>query len=182
MLIYYPTVDGVVDFFANAHHKYTCQRDKCGEVIDEVKEESALFTEKGYSKAEYEGGNSFTYGIKLNKDAESEYVANGNIVKYGFIIGAVPQNANGNIINADGTTSLGTYILTDFASNDYKNFSIYNVSLNGLTDTQKAQSVYCCAYVINNGEVFYVGENVTKTAVLVSYNEIPATIPPTDEE
>ena len=184
--IYYPVItdangNEVVNYFANAIHSYVCQREGCGADVDEEKEETALFTEKGYSKAE-ESGDAFTYGIKLNKDAEAEYIANGNVITYGFIIGAVPQDANGNIINSDGTTSLETYIQTDFAKSEYENFSIYNVRMFGLTEDQKAKTVYCCAYVIDGEDVYYVGEAVTKTAEVISYNLIPATTPPSNDE
>ena len=184
--IHYPVItdangNEVANYFANAIHSYVCQREGCGKTIDEAKEGTALFTEKGYSKAE-ESGDAFTYGIKLNKDAEAEYIANGNEITYGFIIGAVPQDANGNIINSDGTTSLETYIQTDFAKSEYENFSIYNVRMFGLTEDQKAKTVYCCAYVIDGEEVYYVGEAVTKTAEVISYNLIPATTPPSNDE
>jgi hypothetical protein len=172
LLIHYPVDEnGVIDFFANAIHSYTCQREGCGIKVDEEKAESALFTEKGYSKEEYEGGSAFTYGIKLNKDAEKAYVENGNVISYGFIIGA-ENGTSGNVMNADGTTNLEKYILTDFAENAYETFSIYNVRMYGLTDEQKTQSVYCNAYVIANSEVYYIGEEITKEAVLISYAEI----------
>ena len=171
--ICYPTVNGVTDFFQNAIHSYTCQREDCGIKVDEVKAESALFTEKGYSKETYEGGSAFTYGIKLNKDAEKAYVENGNVVSYGFIIGAETDGGtNGNIMNADGTTNLQKYVLTDFAVSAYETFSIYNVRMFGLDETQLSQSVYCCAYVIDNGEVYYIGESITKQAIMVSYDGI----------
>ena len=174
LVIHYPVSGDVIDFFQNAIHTYTCQREGCGIKVDEEKAESALFTEKGYSKETYEGGNAFTYGIKLNKDAEKEYVENGNVVSYGFIIGAeTDAGTNGNIMNADGTTNLQKYVLTDFAVSTYETFSIYNVRMFGLDEDQLDDEVYCCAYVINNGEVYYVGEAVTKQAVMVSYVDIP---------
>ena len=175
VLIHYPIGEnGVTDFFKNAIHSYTCTRDNCGQKVNEEKAESALFTEKGYSKETFEGGAAFTYGIKLNKDAEKAYIANGNTVSYGFIIGAeTEEGTSGNIMNADGTTNLQKYVLTDFAESDYKNFSIYNVTLYGLKEEQqKKQSVYCNAYVIANGEVYYIGKNVTKSAVMISYEDI----------
>ena len=52
----------------------------------------------------------------------------------------------------------------------------------GLTEDQKAKTVYCCAYVIDGEEVYYVGEAVTKTAEVVSYNSIPSTTPPSNDE
>ena len=75
-------------------------------------------------------------------------------------------------MNADGTTNLQKYVLTDFAVSAYETFSIYNVRMFGLDETQLSQSVYCCAYVIDNGEVYYVGAAVTKQAVTVSYDGI----------
>lgn len=170
--IYYPVVNGVPNYFANAHHSYVCGRAGC--IIDEEKEGTALFTEKGYSKEEYEGGSAFTYGISLNKAAEKEYVENGNTISYGFIIGSPSDNATGEIMNADGTTNLGKYILTDFAESEYKNFSIYNVRMFGLSDAQKAQEIYCCAYVIDAEKVYYVGENITAAAKTVSFEQIKA--------
>ena len=170
--IYYPVVNGVPNYFANAHHSYVCGRAGC--IIDEEKEGTALFTEKGYSKEEYEGGSAFTYGISLNKAAEKEYVENGNTISYGFIIGSPLDNATGEIMNADGTTNLGKYILTDFAESEYKNFSIYNVRMFGLSDAQKAQEIYCCAYVIDAEKVYYVGENITAAAKTVSFEQIKA--------
>ena len=185
LLIHYPVSGDIIDFFQDAIHSFTCQREECGKAVNETKKGTALFTEKGYSKEEYVGGNAFTYGIKLDKDAEKAYVDNGNTISYGFIIGAeTREGTNGNIINANGTTNLQKYVLTDFAESSYKNFSIYNVRMFGLANDQLTKKVYCCAYVINNGEVYYVGESVTKTAVEISYDAIKpvATTTPSDDE
>lgn len=178
VVISYPKVtdangNEVLNYFANAIHSYICQNEGCGKTITEEKESSALFTEKGYSKEE--NGNAFTYGISLNKTAESAYIKAGNKISYGFIIGAVPTEATGNIISADGTTTLENHIVVDFTKLTNEKLSIYNVRMFGLTDAQKATSVYCCAYVIDNENVYYIGENVTKTAVAVSYDAIPVT-------
>ena len=165
--IYYPVVNGAPNYFANAHHSYICGRAGC-EIDEEIKD-TALFTEKGYSKEE--GGNSFTYGISLNKAAEKAYIENGNAISYGFIIGSI-NGSNGNVINADGTSNLEAYILTDFAKSEYDRFSIYNVKMFGLSDIQKSQDIYCCAYVIDNSNVYYAGETVTTTASTISYDKI----------
>ena len=172
--IYYPDLNGVPNYFANAIHAYVCQREGCGNTVNEEKAETALFTEKGYSKEV--GGNSFTYGISLNKAAEKAYVDNGNVISYGFIIGVV-NNTDGNIMNADGTSNLDKYILTDFAKSEYTAFSIYNVKMLDLSEEQKTWDVYCCAYVIDGDSVYYAGETVTTKALTVSY----ATIPPVSE-
>jgi hypothetical protein len=171
--IYYPELNGAPNYFANSYHAYVCQR--CEADVDEEQDETALFTEKGYSKEV--GGNIFTYGISLNKAAEKAYVDNGNVISYGFIIGVV-NNTDGNIMNADGTSNLDKYILTDFAKSEYTAFSIYNVKMLDLSEEQKTWDVYCCAYVIDGDSVYYAGETVTTKAVTVSY----AAIPPVSEE
>ena len=176
LTIAYPVItdangNELINYFANAVHSYVCQREGCGASINSTVEGTALFTEKGYSKEE--GGNSFTYGISLNKSAEKAYKNAGNTVSYGFIIGTVPENATGEIVNADGTSALNNYIQVDFATTQYENFSIYNVRMLDLNEAQKSTKIYCCAYIINNGTVSYIGESITKTALSVSYNDVP---------
>ena len=166
--IYYPELNGAPNYFANSYHAYVCQR--CEESVDEEIDETALFTEKGYSKEV--NGNIFTYGISLNKAAEKAYVENGNVISYGFIIGIV-NGADGKIMNADGTSNLDKYILTDFAKSEYTSFSIYNVKMLDLSEEQKAWDIYCCAYVIDDDKVYYAGETVTTEALTISYNRIP---------
>ena len=64
-------------------------------------------------------------------------------------------------------------IATDFATIDFKNFSIYNLKLTGIaTDAQKSKSIYCGTYVVDGGSVSYIGDNVTDKSVAVSYNAI----------
>ena len=178
LTICYPTTtddsgNEIINYFANAMHSYVCQNEGCGKSITEEKENSALFTEKGYSKEE--DGNAFTYGISLNKTAETAYISAGNVISYGFIIGAVPAEATGDIVSADGTTALENHIIIDFTKLTNEKLSIYNVRMYGLTDAQKATAVYCCAYIIDSENVYYIGENVTKIAVAISYNLIPTT-------
>lgn len=176
LTIAYPVItdangNELINYFANAVHSYVCQREGCGASVNSTVEGTALFTEKGYSKEE--GGNSFTYGISLNKSAEKAYKNAGNTVSYGFIIGVVPENATGEIVNADGTSALSNYIQVDFATTQYENFSIYNVRMLDLSEAQKSTKIYCCAYIIDNGTVSYIGESITKTALSVSYNDVP---------
>lgn len=176
LTITYPVItdangNELINYFANAIHSYVCQREGCGASVNSAVEGTALFTEKGYSKEE--GGNSFTYGISLNKSAEKAYKNAGNTISYGFIIGAVPENATGEIVNADGTSALSNYIQVDFATTQYENFSIYNVRMLDLSEAQKSTKIYCCAYIIENSTVSYIGESITKTALSVSYNDVP---------
>ena len=64
-------------------------------------------------------------------------------------------------------------ICTDFATIDFKSFSIYNLKLTGIaTDANKAQNMYCGAYVIDGTSVSYIGDSVTTKAVAISYNSL----------
>ncbi len=145
-----------------------------------------LFENKGYSKVQ--DGTSFTYGIVINDANIATYVeATGdNAFNYGFIVGAVPATPTGAIVSAEGKSLIDKSIITDFASVNYNNFTIYNVKMVGIeTAEQKSQAIYCCAYIIDNGAVTYMGETISSTAIAISSDTITvieATAPSTSEE
>ena len=143
-----------------------------------------LFENKGYSKAA--DSSSFTYGITINDANIAKYEEHTkSVVNYGFIIGAVPASgATDEIVNADGTTSLETAVLVNFAEIEYKNLTIYNVKMVGIEEDKINTSIYCCAYVIDGESVSYMGNEVTEKAVTISAFEIEkieTTTPPTQE-
>ena len=137
-------------------------------------EVAALFVNKGYTKDETENGSSLAYGISINKAAIEAYEkASGEVVTYGFIIGAVPENATGDLVNTKGEVLLTGAVSVNFTEVDYSKYSIYNIKLTSIkTDAQKALNIYCNAYVIIEGKVRYFGEEETETAVAISYNSI----------
>ena len=148
-----------------------CSRAGCNNVVT-VQIAGALFENKGYSKVE--DGTSFTYGIIINEKNIADYKAKtGEEITYGFIVGAVPNEPTGDIISAEGESLLEKTVVADFTTLAVKNLTIYNVKMVGIdTDVQKAQLIYCCAYVIDANTVSYIGEKVTDKAVSVSSNSI----------
>lgn len=137
-------------------------------------EVAALFVNKGYTKDETENGSSLAYGISINKAAIEAYEkASGEIVTYGFIIGAVPDTPTGNLVSANGEILLAGAVSVNLTEIDYSKYSIYNVKLTSITtDNQKALDIYFNAYAIVEGKVRYFGEEETETAVAISYNSI----------
>ena len=71
--------------------------------------------------------------------------------------------------------------MADLSSEKLEGFTIYNLKMKDLTSDQKSQSIYCCGYIIDDGEVSYLGETVTKVAGVISYDAIPADTTSTDE-
>ena len=137
-------------------------------------EVAALFVNKGYTKDETENGSSLAYGISINKAAIEAYEkASGEVVTYGFIIGAVPDTPTGNLVSANGEILLAGAVSVNLTEIDYSKYSIYNVKLTSITtDNQKALDIYFNAYAIVEGKVRYFGEEETETAVAISYNSI----------
>ena len=137
-------------------------------------EVAALFVNKGYTKDETENGSSLAYGISINKAAIEAYEkASGEVVTYGFIIGAVPDAPTGNLVSANGEILLAGAVSVNLTEIDYSKYSIYNVKLTSITtDNQKALDIYFNAYAIVEGKVRYFGEEETETAVAISYNSI----------
>ncbi|MBQ4108808.1 MAG: hypothetical protein IJC80_05350, partial [Clostridia bacterium] len=143
------------------------------EVVEELC--AALFTNKGYSKEN--GGSFFTYGFVADKDEIAKYEqATGEKVSYGIIAAKKSLSADGALIDANGNAIEGA-IAADFTAMDY---TIYNVKITGIGEENKASEIYCCAYIVDGGVASYIGDSVSSTSVLISYNQIQS--PTSDEE
>ena len=135
----------------------------------------ALFTNKGYSKEE--GGSFFTYGFVANRDEIAKYEKfTGERVLYGIIAANKSLSSDGALLDANGNAIEGA-ISADFTNMDY---TIYNVKITGIGEENKASDLYCSAYVVDCGIISYIGNTVTDTSSLISYDKIDAIIP--DEE
>ena len=134
-------IDLVYDDFSKAgYYSYKCER--CDDVNNE-QTAPALFTNKGYSAAEYAGGG-MSIGFKVDKDAILAYEeATGKTVNYGvFAVLAEKIGAN-DIFDADGKTLDGV-IAADITDTD---FDIFNLKIVGFTDKQVDIDLAMGAYV-----------------------------------
>ena len=149
---------------------YVCVKE-CTQCGGELEEEIAapLFVNKGYSKEL--GGSFFTYGIVINKDEIARYIAaqgEGYTFNYGVVLANAKLSESGNLFDENGAPISGAYAL-DITN---VNYTIYTVKVTGIADTQKDTPVYASAYVLDNGTPSYIGEDVTKTAVAITYNTV----------
>ncbi|MBQ3017894.1 MAG: leucine-rich repeat protein [Clostridia bacterium] len=150
----------------------TCQR--CNENVIKETVATAIFTNKGYSYANYGTGKSFTFGISLNEQAYSDYIAHNPDanIKFGFIIGSVESDDN-DILNADGTSKLVNHIITDFTNVEYQRLNRYDLIIHGIGDDDVDTPLYCGAYVIEDDSIYYIGNTTTTKAVPITYSVLP---------
>lgn len=143
----------------------------CGKSDSETVVCGPLFINKGYAKEE--NGSLFTYGIVVDKDEIAKYVAHtGNAFNYGMIVAAGDLVNDGALFDESAKAIDGTIII-DVTTTKY---TVYQLKMTGIKDTQKDLSVYACAYVIDGTAVSYIGEETTDSAVAISYNQIKALI------
>lgn len=143
----------------------------CGITDSETVVCGPLFTNKGYAKEE--NGSLFTYGIVVDKDEIAKYVAHtGKAFNYGMIVAAGDLVNDGALFDESAKAIDGTIII-DVTTTKY---TVYQLKMTGIKDTQKDLSVYACAYVIDGTAVSYIGEETTDSAVAISYNQIKALI------
>ena len=143
----------------------------CGITDSETVVCGPLFINKGYAKEE--NGSLFTYGIVVDKDEIAKYVAHtGKAFNYGMIVAAGDLVNDGALFDESAKAIDGTIII-DVTTTKY---TVYQLKMTGIKDTQKDLSVYACAYVIDGTAVSYIGEETTDSAVAISYNQITALI------
>ena len=143
----------------------------CGITDSETVVCGPLFINKGYAKEE--NGSLFTYGIVVDKDEIAKYVAHtGKAFNYGMIVAAGDLVNDGALFDESAKAIDGTIII-DVTTTKY---TVYQLKMTGIKDSQKDLSVYACAYVIDGTAVSYIGEETTDSAVAISYNQIKALI------
>lgn len=143
----------------------------CGKSDSEKLVCGPLFINKGYAKEE--NGSLFTYGIVIDKVEIAKYVAHtGKVFNYGMVVAAGDLVDDGALFDKSAKAIDGTIII-DVTTTKY---TVYQLKMTGIKDTQKDLNVYACAYVIDGTAVNYIGEETTDSAVTVSYNQIKALI------
>ncbi len=135
---------------------YTCDciNEGCT-ALDTEKEQEALFTCLGYSHAT----GAIMQGFAINKE---EYVDLTNKdVKYGILA------ASGNVTNIYLGGFNDKVINVDFTNRSY---DIMEMKIYGITSATQDTQLYCCGYVMVDGEIIYMDKNMADGA------ELPATV------
>ncbi len=170
-------IDLVYDDFSKAgYYSYKCER--CDDVNNE-QTAPALFTNKGYSAAEYAGGG-MSIGFKVDKNAIIAYEeATGKNVSYGvFAVLAEKIGAN-DIFDADGKALEGV-IAADITNTG---FDIFNLKIVGFTGDQVDKDLVMGAYVgvSKDGATEYaylqdVTSEKNEKYYFASYNDVKAIV------
>lgn len=145
-----------------------------------------LITNKGYSKEQ--GGTYFVYTIVFNKDVISLYLANteGATFSYGVVAAKYTEDVSTGILFDEAGAPINDCVAIDATGAAYSVYSLKITDLDKVENSQ-SQALYCCAYVVDNGAIKYVADEITDTAVTICYNDIDviidtATTPPATGE
>lgn len=126
-----------------------------------------LFTNKGYSTDLV--GVGIVQGFTVNFDAVNDYIEN---VDSEFEYGLVASTFEGELISMEnGTPVAKSGVISARIPNG--SFKFLEIKLVGITEAHLDTNLVCCAYTVDNGEVFYMSNGATsKTATGKSYNQL----------
>ena len=135
--------------------------DKC--LSGETEKLSPVFVSVGYS---VNLNGSLMQGFAVNRMALAQLKDEaGYEINFGLVAGNKDKLTGTALINSDGTANqeLGAKIVTvDYTR---KNFDVFEMKLSGFTSEYENTNVYCCAYYIINGEVYYISNKVVSKDV-----------------
>lgn len=159
-----------VDYFKDITFADTCTREGCGaNDIDTSKTIGAIFEDYGYSVTEQpiNGKHSMIQCYKRNQDAYNAYSAIRDSFEFGVVVSIVADPLNPE--NSALIETKQTYVTKqNFIAHDY-----FDIGVVGIGEAQTGVAITFCAYVIDNGEVFYLdGGETVKTATAKSHNDL----------
>lgn len=155
------------DYFQMGYKTNKCE---CGaEKSADEATEMALFIDYGYSATEeaINGKYSMVQVYGINDTAYKAYVEAGNTLEYGLVVSVVNNPLDES--QSDLIATNKTYIAKQsFIAHDY-----FEIGIVGIGEGQTDVRLTFCAYVIDNGEVFYLDGGKTLTeATQKCYDDI----------
>ena len=155
------------DYFQMGYKTNKCE---CGaEKSADEATEMALFIDYGYSATEeaINGKYSMVQVYGINDTAYKAYVEAGNTLEYGLVVSVVNNPLDES--QSDLIATNKTYIAKQsFIAHDY-----FEIGIVGIGEGQTDARLTFCAYVIDNGEVFYLDGGKTLTeATQKCYDDI----------
>ena len=137
---------------------------KCNEgvLLDTI---SPIFTYRGYSVTEKPIGGvySVTQGYTVNKEALNKYL----LINLDFKFGLVASGYTNPLGEVENTDKVINYPGEKFA------YNYFEIKVNGISGENLSKSIVFCAYVIDNGTVYYIDDNKTTENVTgVSVNTL----------
>lgn len=147
-----------------------CTREGCGNMIV-TKTLDPIFIDCGYSYTEeaINGSYSMSQFYKIDRAALEAYKAETNATfDFGLLVSTVNDPLSEE--NKDLISLRKTYIAeSKFVAHDY-----FGIGIKGITtDAQKETALAFCAFVNDNGKIFYLNGGKTESAVTMnSYNDL----------
>ena len=151
----------------------------CGEetVIETL---APLFVDRGFAY----GPNSMLQGVAVDRELLDEYGNYFTGIKYGLVAAAKSAQASASIIDANGVGVNGYVAAVDYTERDY---DLFEMNLFGISEDYQATEFYFGAYVIADGQVYYIHNGTTNNeAQAIAYDDVvmivDALIPEKEEE
>ena len=167
------TMKPITSYFAQIVFADTCTT--CGvDVIDESKTIAAIFTYYGYSCTEEAIGGSYSmsqfYGI--DKEALGAYTEfTGKTFEYGLIASGVSDPFK----YVEGELTVDEKAVVKDSETFVHEF--FGIKINGMSGENLKKAIVFCAYVIDDGNVFYLDNDTTVTEISgISYDTVYATL------
>ena len=136
--------------------------DKC--LTGKTEELSPAFVSLGYS---VNTNGSFMQGFAVNRKViEQLKVEAGYEISFGLVAANKDQLTGTSLITSDGQTNkeIGDNIISVEYTNS--NFDMFEMKLSGfISEKYMGVNLYCCAYYILNGDVYYMSNNVANRDV-----------------
>ena len=146
-------------------------------VIDTL---APLFVDRGFAY----GPNSMLQGVAVDRELLDEYGNYFTGIKYGLVAAAKSAQASASIIDANGVGANGYVAAVDYTERDY---DLFEMNLYGISEDYQATEFYFGAYVIADGQVYYIHNGTTNNeAQAIAYDDVvmivDALVPEKEEE
>lgn len=147
-----------------------CTNDGCiYSGVDESLTIGAIFEDYGYSVTEepINGKHSMVQCYKRNQAEYDKYVAQRDSFEFGVVVSVSADPLNPD--NSDLIDAKQTYVTNQsFIAHDF-----FDIGVVGIGENQTGVALTFCAYVIDNGEIFYLDDGETvKIAVAKSHSDL----------
>ena len=135
----------------------SCQNGCGKEITNNDKTISPIFTYRGYSMTEkpINGAYSVTQGYTVNREALDKYLLVNPDFKFGLVASGYSNPLGDDVdeskvVNRPGETFV---------------FEHFEIKVNGISGENLSKNIVFCAYVIDNGTVYYLDNNKTSTEI-----------------
>ncbi|MBQ7761058.1 MAG: hypothetical protein IJ400_03275 [Clostridia bacterium] len=147
----------------------------CGNCHENIEGETTapIFVNLGYTYSET-GSGAIMQGFAVDSNALCAYqTVTGKTISYGLVVAVKSVVNTTNLIDASEKATSDYIGAVSFTG---KNYDIFEMKLQGLKENYSDLEVYCCAYYILDGSVYYIDNGVAgRTAPLaVTYNRVVA--------